>query len=80
MHSGDQETPMAQIPFYLPDPVARELTRTAKARGMSVSRLLAELVRGEIPEGWPEGFFDRDDDAGSEPEGVPPEGELRDDV
>lgn len=67
---------MAQIPFYLPDPVARELAKRAKARGMSVSRLLAELVRGEIPEGWPEGFFDRED----EPDGVPPEGQLRDDV
>lgn len=72
---------MAQIPLYLPDPVARELSRRARERGVDASRLLAELVRREVPDGWPDGFFDRET---TSPAGgahdAPPEGELRDDV
>lgn len=72
---------MTQIPLYLPDPVARELARKAKARGVNVSRLLAELVREEVPEGWPDDFFERDSRGGRASTGaVPPDTELRDDV
>lgn len=72
---------MAQIPLYLPDAVARQLAREAEARGVDVSHLLARLVQREIPDGWPDGFFERARHAEEHPTGeVPPEEELRDDV
>jgi len=47
-----------QMHLYLPEEVAAEVRRRAEARGLSVSRYLAELVRREITGGWPEGFFE----------------------
>jgi hypothetical protein len=42
----------------LPDAVAEEVRRRAEARGVSVSRYLAELVAREVRGGWPDGFFE----------------------
>ncbi len=48
---------MAQIQLDLPDDVVHEVRRQAEARGVSVSLLFTELVRGH-GNGWPTDFFD----------------------
>lgn len=49
---------MPQLHFYVPDAVARSVRERARSLGLSLSRYLAGLVRREIGEGWPEGYFD----------------------
>ena len=49
---------MPQLHLYVPDDLASEISRRAEARGLSVSRFLAEVVRREVVTGWPEGFFE----------------------
>lgn len=48
---------MPQLHLYVPDELAAEIARRAEARGLSVSRYLADLVRAEVAGGWPEDFF-----------------------
>ena len=50
--------PMPQLHFYVPEPVARRLRERASARGVAVSRYLAEMAQREIGGDWPAGFFD----------------------
>lgn len=47
-----------QLHLYVPDDVALTVKARAQARGLSVSRYLAELVRQEVAGNWPRGFFD----------------------
>ena len=49
---------MAQLHLYVPDEVAGLVRQRARARKMTVSGYLAELVRREVAAGWPPGFFD----------------------
>ncbi len=49
---------MPQLHLYVPEKDASELKARAKARGMSVSRFLASLVRKELHKGWPPGYFE----------------------
>ena len=49
---------MPQLHLYVPREVADRAQHAAEARGMSLSRYLAEVVRREVGEGWPPGFFD----------------------
>lgn len=49
---------MPQLHLYVPDEVASSVKARAEARGLSVSRYLSELVRGEVAGEWPRGFFD----------------------
>lgn len=49
---------MAQLHLYLPDPLADEVRRRAAERGLSVSAFLSELVRNQIANEWPDGYFD----------------------
>jgi hypothetical protein len=49
---------MAQMHFYVPDPIAKQLRARAKTLGLTVSRYLAAVVRKEVGEGWPEGYFE----------------------
>ena len=68
---------MPQLHLYLPESVANEIRRRAKALGVSVSKYLADLVRREIDGEWPDGFFD--EVAGGwvgEPPGRPPQGDA----
>ncbi len=70
---------MAQMHFYVPDPVARELRARAKALGLTVSRYLANVVRREVGQGWPAGYFE--EVVGrweGEPLRRPPQGEHED--
>jgi hypothetical protein len=43
---------------YVPDAAADVIRKRAEARGISVSRYLAELVQREVGSGWPEGYFE----------------------
>ena len=49
---------MPQLHLYVPDAVAKTLREQAKARNMSLSRYLAEIVQSETGTCWPEGYFD----------------------
>lgn len=50
---------MSQIHFYVPSYVEDELRRRAEAEGVSLSRLVADMVRRQVEPGWPEDFFAR---------------------
>lgn len=50
---------MAQLHLYLPDDVAAEVKHRAKSRGMSVSAYLAEVVRSQMKDQWPQDFFSK---------------------
>lgn len=47
---------MPQLHCYVPDAIAQQLQRHAAQLGQSVSAYLAELVKRDVNEGWPEGF------------------------
>jgi hypothetical protein len=44
--------------LYVPEDVAQRLRARARARRMPVSRLLAEIIKRELGDGWPEGYFE----------------------
>jgi hypothetical protein len=46
-----------QLHLYLPNDMADEVKRRARAKRMSVSSYLAELVQSRIADDWPEDFF-----------------------
>jgi hypothetical protein len=48
---------MPQLHAYVPALVADELRARARARGLTVSRYLAELVRRDLALGWPAHYF-----------------------
>lgn len=56
-HIYATECPM-QMHCYVPDAAADVIRKRAEARGISVSRYLAELVQREVGGGWPEGYFE----------------------
>jgi hypothetical protein len=49
---------MPQLHVYVPDKVASLVRERARARGMTVSGYLAELVVREVASDWPGGYFD----------------------
>ena len=49
---------MAQLHLYLPEDLAEKVRQRAASRRQSVSAYLAELVRGQIADAWPEGYFE----------------------
>ena len=49
---------MAQITIYLPDEVESKARKTAKAKGTSVSRWIAEQVVHSIEGTWPKGVLE----------------------
>ena len=50
---------MPQLHLYVSEDLAEKIREQAEASGSSVSGYLAKLVRREVPQGWPEGFFER---------------------
>jgi hypothetical protein len=50
---------MPQLHVYVPKNLAIEVRRRAEALGLSVSRYLAQLLRREVRDEWPEDWFDR---------------------
>ncbi len=50
---------MAQLHFYVDKDTETELRRRAESAGVSLSRYLADIARGSLGGGWPEGWFGR---------------------
>lgn len=49
---------MAQLYCYVPETVARQAQFKAAQAGVSLSHYLAELVKRDAGESWPEGYFE----------------------
>ena len=50
---------MPQLHLYVPEDVAAKVREKAKARHLTVSRYLAEVIKREVGEGWPEEYFEK---------------------
>lgn len=50
---------MPQLHTYVPKNLSARVAARAKARGLPVSRYLADLIRRDVDLGWPDGFFER---------------------
>ena len=50
---------MAQLHLYLPENLAEKIRVRAASKHQSVSAFLAELVRSQIADAWPEGYFEK---------------------
>ena len=48
---------MPQMHFYVPETIAKQLRSRARAAGLSVSRYVSTIVRRQLAQGWPEGYF-----------------------
>ncbi|MCU0610796.1 MAG: hypothetical protein MUE60_03285 [Candidatus Eisenbacteria bacterium] len=48
---------MPQLHLYVQEKTASKIRQIARLRGLSVSRLLADLVSREVPTEWPDWFF-----------------------
>ncbi|MFH1176045.1 MAG: ribbon-helix-helix protein, CopG family [Acidobacteriota bacterium] len=49
---------MPQLHLYVPEDLAAEIARRARAQGLSVSRFLNELVQQQVATAWPDDYFD----------------------
>lgn len=49
---------MPQLHFYVPDDVAEMLKRRAAQANQPLSRYVAELVKRDTGQGWPDGYFE----------------------
>jgi len=49
---------MPQLHLYVSDKLAARAREMAERKGVSLSRYLADVVRRDVGEGWPEGFFE----------------------
>ena len=49
---------MPQLHLTVDPETARELSRRAAEKGISLSRYLAELVRQEVPDRWPADYLE----------------------
>ena len=50
---------MPELHAYVPKRVADRLRARARARGIPVSKYLAELIQRDVDLGWPPNFFER---------------------
>ena len=68
-----------QLHFYVPDDVAEQIKARAALAKQPVSRYVAELVKRDVSQGWPKGYFKRiagvahDAPIKHEPSGLPEE-------
>ena len=47
---------MAQMHFYVPDGLEKAIRKKAEKSHLSVSKFLAEVVKREVSDEWPEGY------------------------
>lgn len=70
---------MAQLHFYVPDPVAEQIKRKADQAQLSVSKYLAQMVKREVAaDQWPEGYAELFDQWEGEPLKRYPQGDYED--
>ena len=50
---------MPQLHLYVPEAIAFRVRKKAKARNMTISRYLAEVIKQDVGERWPDGYFER---------------------
>ena len=50
---------MPQLHLYVSKEIAAEVKRRADRQGISASRYLADMVRREVADEWPDGFFEQ---------------------
>lgn len=50
---------MPQLHFYVPDDVAEQIKARAAQAKLPVSRYVADLVKRDAGQGWPEDYFER---------------------
>lgn len=50
---------MAQLHFYVSDDIAKKIQNKAEQAHLPVSRYLAELVKRETGQQWPDGYFEQ---------------------
>ena len=50
---------MPQLHFYVPDDVAVRIKARAARAKLSISRYVADLVKRDVGQGWPEDYFQR---------------------
>lgn len=49
---------MAQLHCYIPDEIAEQFQKKAEHAHLSTSKYLASLVKREVGDQWPEGYFE----------------------
>ncbi|MCF6205205.1 MAG: hypothetical protein L3J59_16335 [Methylococcaceae bacterium] len=49
---------MAQLHFYIPDQLAEKVKAKAEHSHLTVSKYLANLIKKEVANDWPEGYFE----------------------
>ena len=49
---------MPQLHLYVPEHTAAKLHQKARARGLSTSAYLTEIVQREVVQGWPKDYFE----------------------
>ena len=69
---------MAQIHCYVPDEVAKRFKKRAEHAHLSVSKYLAQLVKRDVADQWPEDFFELFGSWEGDPLERPPQGEYED--
>ena len=50
---------MPQLHFHVPSDVAEQINARAAQAKLSISRYVADLVKRDVGQGWPEGYFER---------------------
>ena len=50
---------MPQLHFYVPDDVAQQIKARAAQAKLPISRYVADLVKRDVGQGWPERYFER---------------------
>ena len=67
---------MAQLHCYLPDDIARQFQEKARAARLPVSKYLALLVKKDLENQWPDGYFELFGGWEGEPLERPDQGEF----
>ncbi len=67
---------MPQLHCYVPDDLAKRLQAKAQQSHLSVSKYLALLIKKEVDNQWPEGYFELFGSWQGDPLKRPPQGEY----